>query len=302
LRGILGEGGEMKLEEEKVNNQSNGVNRLTGLGYFQNDLCDYATIVQHALDGKSNKKEKDQYKKLIVSLNLRAGYLGKLIDELTELQTVGVNVKKHNMWLTALKIPADKSALSALKGCIQATIRAIGQLEDDIKKGIRDEETGELIKKVELSITETPKAFIAHEGETRSLNILKEFLDALGIQYFIAESKASDGRSIEKQVDWTESNADFAICLATKGKAINKKTGKHYMGLNIADELGRARQIYKNHIILLVQKGVEVHTNTKEIVHESFTYTNMEKAFIKICKELTYWGFLKASKLEEQIS
>jgi len=146
---------------------------------------------------------------------------------------------------------------------------------------------------------EVPKAFIAHEGETRALTILREFLEALGIQYFIAESKASAGRSIEKQVDWTQSEADFAVCLATKGKAINKKTGKHYMAPNIIDELGRARQVFGNKIILLVQKGVEVHTNVGEIVRETFTTTNMERAFIKITKELRNWGFIKEGKPKE---
>ena len=86
-------------------------------------------------------------------------------------------------------------------------------------------------------------AFIAHEGETDSLRRLKDFLDALCIKYIIAEAEATDGRSIEKQVDWAQAQADFAICLATKGKAINKKTGKHYMGLNVADELGRSTEI-----------------------------------------------------------
>ncbi len=145
----------------------------------------------------------------------------------------------------------------------------------------------------------SPKAFIAHEGETRALTMIKEFLEALGIQYFIAESKASDGRSIEKQVDWAQSKADFAICLATKGKAINKKTGKHYMAPNIIDELGRARQVFENKIILLMQKGVEPHTNIKEIVHETFITTNMEKAFIKIIKELKNWDFLTTRKIKE---
>jgi hypothetical protein len=71
------------------------------------------------------------------------------------------------------------------------------------------------------------------------------------------------------------------------------------MALNIADELGRARRVFGNKIILLVQKGVEVHTNIREIVHESFTSTNMEKAFIKIIKEIRNWGFLKTGKPEE---
>jgi hypothetical protein len=143
-----------------------------------------------------------------------------------------------------------------------------------------------------------PQAFIAHEGETQALTSLKEFLDALGIKYFIAESEASGGKSVEKHVNWVEEQGDFAIILATKGKAIDKKTGKHYMGLNVADELGSARQIYGNHIILLVQKGVQVHTNKKEIVYGEFTSTNMQEAFIKIARELRNWGFIKVGKVK----
>jgi hypothetical protein len=48
-----------------------------------------------------------------------------------------------------------------------------------------------------------------------------------------------------------------------------------------------------------VQKGVEVHTNIREIVYETFTTTNMEKAFIKIVRELTNWGFIKAGTIKE---
>jgi len=143
-----------------------------------------------------------------------------------------------------------------------------------------------------------PKAFIAHEGETQALTSLKKFLEALGIKYFIAESEASGGKSVEKHVNWVEEQGDFAIILATKGKAIDKKTGKHYMGLNVADELGSARQIYGNHIILLVQKGVQVHTNKKEIVYGEFTSTNMQEAFIKIARELRNWGFIRTEKVK----
>jgi len=141
-----------------------------------------------------------------------------------------------------------------------------------------------------------PTAFIAHEGETENLKKLKDFLDALTIEYYIAEAEPSDGRSIEGQVNWNQLKADFAICLATKGKAINKETGEHYMGLNVADELGRAREIYKNKIILLVEDGVEVHTNTREIVHATFSNQSMDTAFIKIIKELSNWGFIQVGK------
>lgn len=144
--------------------------------------------------------------------------------------------------------------------------------------------------------TSPPTAFIAHEGETGALTKLKTFLDAIGVNYKIAEIEPTDGQSVEKHVTSVYQSTDFAIILATKGKVINKKTKKPYMGMNVADELGRAREQFKNKIILLLQKDVEPHTNISEIVHERFTQNRMDEAFIKIVKELKNWGFIKAQK------
>jgi predicted nucleotide-binding protein len=143
--------------------------------------------------------------------------------------------------------------------------------------------------------TEPPKAFIAHEGKTKALDKLEDFLDTLGIEHQIAEKMASEGRLVEPHFTQTYEKADFVIVLATKGKAINKKTKKHYMGLNVADELARAREAKKK-VILLAQKGVELHTNISGIVYERFTTQNMDEAFIKIIRELKNWGFLKIEK------
>lgn len=141
-----------------------------------------------------------------------------------------------------------------------------------------------------------PKAFIAHEGETKALGKLEDFLDALGVKHSIAEKEPSDGRQIEGQVASTYEQADFVIILATKGKAINRKTGTPYMGLNVADELGRAREA-KKRIVLLLETGVDPHTNISGIVYERFTPQGMDKAFIKIARELKNWGFIRAGKV-----
>jgi len=209
-------------------------------------------------------------------------------------QVFGKDSTQLKNFANAATFPPSKGTPSQLS---QYRLRSMVKAGAELEAIISSMEEYGIPEKQEDAIP--TKAFIAHEGETRALTVLKEFLEALGIQYFIAESKASDGRSIEKQVDWTQSEADFAICLATKGKAINKKTGKHYMAPNIIDELGRARQVFGNKIILLVQKGVEVHTNVGEIVHETFTTTNMERAFIKITKELRNWGFIRVGKPKE---
>jgi len=261
--------------------------KVSELNEFYNELVEFTNLTHKQFtEGSLTKREMEQARLLHVYIERKVGHLAHLIAELSGIEKVDVGGKEYDMWLIALKLPINKLGANALGVCTQATNRAIGKLEDDIKIGKRNKLTGELVAKSRISKSEAPKAFIAHEGETEQLKKLKNFLDALGIKYFIAEAEASDGRSVERQVDWTQAKADFAICLATKGKAINKKTGKHYMGLNVADELGRARQVFGNKIILLVQKGVEVHTNIREIVYAPFTTQSMDIAFIKVTKEL----------------
>ena len=226
------------------------------------------------------------------SITAKIGAFRHLISDASGIP----QAEQQDIWMNAMSYSSASVVVSSLDQVTQATLLAIGKIKREIELGKRDAQTGELLDKAGITKSETPKAFIAHEGETEQLTKLKDFLDALGIKYFIAEVEASDGRSIEGQVDWTQAKADFAICLATQGKAINKKTGKHYMGLNVADELGRARQVFRNKIILLVQKGVEVHTNTREIVYAPFTTQSMDIAFIKVIKELRNWGFIQVAK------
>jgi predicted nucleotide-binding protein len=225
-------------------------------------------------------------------LAIKIGAFKNLISEAAGIPQMA----QEDVWIYAMSYSQTLPVVNSLDQVIQATSLALGKTKRDIEVGKRDAQTGELLDKSRSTRSEPPKAFIAHEGESEQLSKLRDFLDGLGVRYFIAEAEASDGRSIEGQVEWTQAKADFAICLATKGKAINKKTGKHYMGLNVADELGRARQVFRNKTILLVEEGVEIHTNTREIVYAPFTTQSMDEAFIKIIRELRNWGFIQAAK------
>lgn len=224
-------------------------------------------------------------------------------DRKENMRTFWIDGKEslYDIWNTGLKFDFDWLASEALDYCKDATDVAIGKLESDIKKGKRDKQ-GNLIKleKPQSSSAKPPKAFIAHEGETQALNKLKTFLDALGVTYLIAEIEPSNGRVVEGQVDWTQGQADFAIILATKGKIVNKTTGKPQMGTNVADELGRARVVFRNRIILLLETGLEAHTNVGGIVRARFMPQSMDKAFEKIVNELKNWGFIRVGKAEEQ--
>ncbi len=220
----------------------------------------------------------------------QSGALKDKIIELTGAEHFVHRQTKYSIWSEAFNL-ASWEQTTALGFCINATNEAIGKLESTPIAELEVQE---------VSAAQSPKAFIAHEGETKSLDKLKAFLDALGVTYLIAEIEPSDGRLVEPQVDGTQEQADFAIIFATKGKVINKMTGKPQMGTNVADELGRARKVFGNKMILLLQKGVESHSNVSGIVHERFTPQSMDKAFTKVVKELRKWCFLKVEKPEEQ--
>jgi predicted nucleotide-binding protein len=178
--------------------------------------------------------------------------------------------------------------------CLQATSRTIGNLEDDIRKGVRDEQ-GNLIRKPSTVPAEPPKAFIAHGGDSPALSKLKSFLEALGVQPLIVEEQPSEGRSVGENVDWYARQADCAIILATKGD-IDSKTGRFIPRGNVLIEIGKSQELFKDRIIYLLQAGAKLPTDVSEKVRERFTPQSIDNAFIKIAKELNKFGILKAVK------
>lgn len=236
-------------------------------------------------DYSSKIREEELKEELREKLVRKSGALSGKIIELTGKQYFTQAMTKYDMWVAAFN-PLINRQETALAFCIDAVNEAIGKLKAE------GESWGAEKVRTAKTRKEPPKVFIAHEGMTRALDKVKSFLDVLGIKYLIAEIEPSDGRQIEGQVTSTYGEADFAIVLATKGKVVDKETGKSYMGMNVADELGRAREVFKNRIILLLQKGVEPHTNISGIVYEPFTTQYMENVFKKIVKEIRNWGLI----------
>jgi len=141
-----------------------------------------------------------------------------------------------------------------------------------------------------------PKAFIGHGGKSAALNRLCSFLEALGVEPLVVEIQPSEGRLTETQVDEHMKQADCAIILATYGHIEDVKTGKKHPRLNVVDELGRCRKVFPHRTILLLEKGVDLPSNVSGIVYEHFTNQNMEKAFIKVAKELRAFDLIRAAK------
>jgi predicted nucleotide-binding protein len=256
---------------------------------FYKELKSYKRLLDP--ERKLSEPQKRYRESLREKLVRKIGKLKETIIQLTGKQFYTQFGSPREFWAEGLSSSGYLPAiLTSLGFCIDVTNEAIGKLESTPLDELEPQEVG---------IKEPPKAFIAHKGETKSLDKLKDFLDALGVQYLIAEVEPSDGRLVELQVTWTYKDADFAIILATKGGVVDKKKGVTYMAMNVADELGRAREVFKNRIILLLETGVEPHTNIGGIVHERFTPQSMDKAFIKITKELRNWGFIRAGKVGE---
>jgi predicted nucleotide-binding protein len=144
----------------------------------------------------------------------------------------------------------------------------------------------------------SPKAFIAHGGQSARLRKLCDFLEALGVQPAIAEWSASEGRWTEEHVDKRMEDSDSDIILAEYGGIIDVRTGAKHPRLNVIDELARSRRIRPSRTILLLEKGVDLPSNVSGIVYERFTKRNMEKALIKVARELRKFGILISVKPE----
>jgi len=191
----------------------------------------------------------------------------------------------------------DDNAFSAiLDSALTAVNIAIGRIEKATLFVPLDLLEDRLTNSGKKSIP--PKAFIAHGGESKALTKLCSFLEALGVKPVVADVEPSEGRLTEGQVDECMGDAACAIILATYGHIVDKNTGDKHPRLNVVDELGRCRAVFPKRTILLLQKDVELPSNVSGIVHERFTKQSMDKAFIKVARELTKFGLIRAVKVD----
>jgi len=173
--------------------------------------------------------------------------------------------------------------LEALDAAISLVNKTIGKLQSSaLSEGAAT-----------VTASAPPKAFIAHGGESPARKKLVNFLNALGITPIIVEEQPSEGRSKDKNVEYYLKQCDCAIILATKGD-IDGKTGEFIPRGNILNEIGRAQGILPDKMIYLLEKETKFPTNIDEKVWERFTQESMDKAFIKIAKELRAFELIKA--------
>jgi predicted nucleotide-binding protein len=118
---------------------------------------------------------------------------------------------------------------------------------------------------------------------------------ALGVTPIIVEEQPSEGRSKDKNVEYYLKQCNCAVILATKGD-VDGRTGEFIPRGNILNEVGRCQEIFPNRMVYLLEERVKFPTNIDEKVWERFTEESMDKAFIKIAKELRAFGLITPTK------
>lgn len=128
---------------------------VSELKEFYNELVGFINLANKGLRiGRLTEGENKEASSLHASVERKVGYLGDLIAELSGIEQVNVGGKEYELWRIALSFPINKRGASAFGDCIQATNRAIGKLEGDIRTGKRDAQTGELLVKSGISSSE----------------------------------------------------------------------------------------------------------------------------------------------------
>ena len=240
--------------------------------------------------------------------------LEEALTKVSQLRELRHGDQKFTLWYdrvrNIIKAALDSEDLQRFSS--RRAVHVAGMFPDEVYQqdylgGLEDYETAlqSIIEKYkllgfesepqEVSVKESPKAFIAHGGDSPALGKLKNFLVALGVQPLVVEEQASEGRSVGEKVDWYSQQADCAIILAAKGD-IDGKTGDFIPRGNVLMEIGKLQHLYKDKTIYLLQANTRFPSNISEKVWVRFSPQSMDNSFTTIARELKAFGILKAVK------
>lgn len=242
-------------------------------------------------------------------------FIRKAIDEeIPHLKKLHYKNKEFKLWLSKIydilstAFGEDSREYQGFLSSEPSSVRIYGSEEDFQNDYVHDvEEREQALKKIvqryelvgiqsrSTEVVAFPKAFIVHGGESTARRKLCEFLDALKVIPVIAEKEPSENRSVNDHIDWCLNQSDCAIVLATKGD-IDGKTGNWIPRGNILIEIGKIQERFPRRTVYLLEEGATFPTDISEKVWERFTHECMDKALIKVAKELTAFSILRAVK------
>jgi predicted nucleotide-binding protein len=258
---------------------------------FYEQLRGYRDAVEESrttrMDTGSRKRERQRIREELVR---KSGKLKPIVIRLTGNQYGRQSNEVFDIWTQALGAdpypPDQRWSLGALMDNVNEAIGRLGA----------EPELDKLLKTT--SSSESPKAFVAHGGESAARDKLDSFLRALGVTPIIVEEQPSEGRSIDRNVEYHLKQCDCAVILAAKGD-VDGRSGEFIPRGNILNEVGRCQEIFPNRTVYLLEEGVKFPTNIDEKVWERFTEESMDRAFIKLTKELRAFGLIRPTKPTE---
>jgi predicted nucleotide-binding protein len=259
---------------------------LSALGAFCDQLMTYRELVE-ACNASTERPSsfRGDMEKLRLELLRQSGRTKPLV--------VGITGKRlFTQWLQTFDI-WDGALGSSVE--LSHRLTCLNLLTDSVNEALGRMETGPTASPSPFPFRASPRAFVAHGGDSKALGKLEEFLRALGVDPLVVEDQASEDRSANGNVEHYLSQADCAIVLATKGD-IDGRTGEFLPRGNILIELGRCQERFPRKTVWLLEEDTKFPSNVSEKVWERFSHDNMERAFIKIVKELSAFGIVKTGK------
>jgi len=109
---------------------------------FRGKLMEYLVYRRMQIEGhkKLTKEEDKALYSIYNEISVNAGKYAPLVKEYTGLETIKTSAGPQDVWNWACSFETNTLVVHALDNCVQATGRTIGKLEDDIAKGVRDEQ------------------------------------------------------------------------------------------------------------------------------------------------------------------
>ena len=258
---------------------------------FHGSLIEYWTLGVKLYRAKSKQREypQKQWEEFQILRGELLVLYGGLKDEIEKYggpATVRLksDVDRNAFGLALGHLEPSAGTFTALEGCTSVVKLTIGKLKALPTDRARTEE---------ISITQSPKAFVSHGRESKALDKLCRFLSELGIEPLVVKKKPSSGKALDDKVEHYMAEADCAIILATGDDKID---GKLHPRQNVSHEIGLAQKTFPDKIIYLLEEGVEFPSNIRPKVWEPFAQEIMDEAFIAIVRELKAFGLVKAIK------
>ncbi len=199
----------------------------------------------------------------------------------------------HKITIEIIKEMNEILALSGLKiklNGINPSIVKVDPYIPDLKSNYDSEISTQEFNEV-VNSNQSSKIFISHGNDTSALNLLSEFIIAIGLIPVIVKKEPNKGMSVDDKVVNNLKTCKAAVILATGDDLVN---GSDFFQprQNVIHEIGLAQQILKDKIIYLLEEDTEFPSNISPKVYQRFTKNNLSVAFITIARDLKDFDIL----------